>query len=139
MDIFTFSRSSHIINIYLGRSHFLHQKRPYVFLHQNATEISTKILQNIENAKISTKFKIPFSPPNFATYPKSPLVSVLDGIFVEKYFRPNVSFKKTKIVDSDFDLSDDWFEEEVFRWNTEKKRQFLFDLVEVTPDVLEII
>ena len=42
----------------LGRSHFLHQ---------NATEISTKILQNIENAKISTKFKIPFSPPNFAT------------------------------------------------------------------------
>ena len=29
------------------------------------------------------------------------------------------------MVDSDF---------EVFRWNTEKKRQFLFDLVEVTPD-----
>ena len=38
------------------------------------------------------------------------------------------------MVDSDFDLSDDWFEEEVFRWNTEKQRQFLLDLVEVTPD-----
>ena len=40
-----------------------------------------------------------------------------------------VSLKKLKMVDSDFDLS-----LLVFRWNTEKKRQFLFDLVEVTPD-----
>ena len=62
------------------------------------------------------------------------MVYLLRSIFDEMYH-----LKKTKMVDSDFDLSDDWFEEEVFRWNTEKKRQFLFDLVEVTPDVLEII
>ena len=36
------------------------------------------------------------------------------------------------MVDSDFDLSgDEWFDEEVARWNTERKRQCLFELVEV--------
>ena len=36
------------------------------------------------------------------------------------------------MVDSDFDLSgDEWFDEEVARWNTEQKRQYLFELVEV--------
>ena len=36
------------------------------------------------------------------------------------------------MVDSDFDLSgDEWFDEEVARWNTERKRQYLFELVEV--------
>ena len=32
------------VTVSKGRSHFLHQRWPYVFLHQNATEISTKIL-----------------------------------------------------------------------------------------------
>ena len=57
------------------------------------------------------------------------MVYLLRSIFGQMFH-----LKKTKMVDSDFDLSDDWFEEEVFRWNTVKKRQFLFDLVEVTPD-----
>ena len=36
------------------------------------------------------------------------------------------------MVDTDFDFSgDEWFDEEVIRWNTEKKRQYLFELVEV--------
>ena len=36
------------------------------------------------------------------------------------------------MVDSDFDLSgDEWFDEEVARWNTERKRQYLFELVEL--------
>ena len=36
------------------------------------------------------------------------------------------------MVDSDFDLSgDEWLDEEVARWNTERKRQYLFELVEV--------
>ena len=36
------------------------------------------------------------------------------------------------MVDFDFDLSgDEWFDEEVLRWNTEQKRQYLFELVEV--------
>ena len=39
------------------------------------------------------------------------------------------------MVDTDFDFSDDeWFEEEVHRWNTEQKRQYLFELVEVSFD-----
>ena len=68
----------------------------YQNLHRNSSKI--------ENAKISTKFKIPFSPPDSATLPKSPLVSVLDSIFAEQYFRRNVSFlKKVKMVD--FDLN----------------------------------
>ena len=30
------------------------------------------------------------------------------------------------MLDSDFDLSgDEWFDEEVARWNTERKRQYL--------------
>ena len=36
------------------------------------------------------------------------------------------------MVDTDFDFSgDEWFDEEVLRWNTERKRQYLFELVEV--------
>ena len=31
------------------------------------------------------------------------------------------------MVDSDFDLiGDDWFDEELSRWNTQTKRQYLF-------------
>ena len=34
--------------------------------------------------------------------------------------------------DIDFDFSgDEWFDDEVIRWNTESKRQYLFELVEV--------
>ena len=36
------------------------------------------------------------------------------------------------MVDTDFDFSgDEWFDEEVTRWNTERKRQYLFELVAV--------
>ena len=36
------------------------------------------------------------------------------------------------MVDTDFDFSgDEWLDDEVIRWNTERKRQYLFELVEV--------
>ena len=33
------------------------------------------------------------------------------------------------MVDTDFDFpGDEWFDDEVIRWNTERKRQYLFEL-----------
>ena len=44
------------------------------------------------------------------------------------------------MVDTDFDFSgDEWFDDEVIRWNTERKRQYLFELVEVCSGRITIL
>jgi len=44
------------------------------------------------------------------------------------------------MVDTDFDFSgDEWFDEEVVRWNTETKRQYLFELVEVCVSGITVL
>ena len=43
------------------------------------------------------------------------------------------------MVDTDFDFrGDEWFEE-VVRWNTETKRQYLFELVEVCVSGITVL
>ena len=44
------------------------------------------------------------------------------------------------MVDTDFDFrGDEWFDEEVVRWNTETKRQYLFELVEVCVSGITVL